>query len=264
MVENLTMLVIYSLIACCTIMFIVWLWAVKLKNAGVVDIFWSYNFPVIALIVFAYAEGFETRVMLICGMVILWGLRLGSHLALRVLGHIDEEEGRYKQLREDWAPNPDKRFFGFFQMQALSNVLLAVPFFIISVNPEPEISALEFAGLALWLLALCGEAIADEQLARFKKDQNNKGKICNVGLWHYSRHPNYFFEWLIWVGYFIFALSSPYGYLAIISPAIILYLLLRVTGIPLNEEQAVRSKGDLYREYQRTTSVFVPWLPKKL
>jgi steroid 5-alpha reductase family enzyme len=127
---------------------------------------------------------------------------------------------------------------------------------------KAKLPLLEYIGAGIWLIALTGEAIADWQLDQFKKDPANKGKVCNKGLWNYSRHPNYFFEWLIWVGYFVFALASPYGFIAIISPAIILYLLLNVTGIPATEEQSVRSKGDLYKEYQRTTSAFVPWFKK--
>jgi steroid 5-alpha reductase family enzyme len=100
-------------------------------------------------------------------------------------------------------------------------------------------------------------------LNAFKNDPTNKGKVCRVGLWNYSRHPNYFFEWLIWMAYLIFALASDGGWIAVFAPAIMLYLLLRVTGIPLTEENAIKSKGDLYREYQRTTSAFVPWFRKK-
>ncbi|GAC1303095.1 MAG: DUF1295 domain-containing protein [Mucilaginibacter sp.] len=244
-------------------MVLVWLWAHKIKNAGVVDIFWSYNFPVIALILLLFAPGFETRKLLICGMVIIAGLRLGTHLLVRITRHLGEEEGRYQQLRKEWAPNPEKKFFFFFQFQAISNVLLAIPFFIIAIYTKTEISPIEYTGVALWLVSVLGEAIADAQLASFKKDPKNKGKVCAAGLWNYSRHPNYFFEWLMWVSYFVFALASPCGYLAIISPAIILYLLLKVTGIPATEEQAVRSKGALYKKYQASTSVFVPWLKKK-
>jgi steroid 5-alpha reductase family enzyme len=243
-------------------MAVVWLWANRIKNAGVVDIFWSYNFPVIALILSFFADGFEIRKLLICAMVIIAGLRLGTHLLNRVVSHLDEEEGRYQHLRKEWAPNPDRKFFWFFQMQAISNVLLSIPFFIITINTDPKLSVLEYAGTALWIISFLGESLADRQLAHFKKDRINKGKICDTGLWHYSRHPNYFFEWLMWVSYFVFALASPYGYLAIISPAIILYLLLKVTGIPATEEQSLRSKGDLFKAYQKTTSVFVPWFKK--
>jgi len=256
-------LVLYSLIACCSIMLLVWFWANKIKNAGVVDIFWSYNFPVTAIILLLLAPGFETRKLLICGMVIVAGLRLGTHLAIRIIKHLHVEEGRYQQLRKEWAPNPERKFFFFFQFQAISNVLLAVPFFVITLNTETTLSLFEYAGAGLWLISVLGEATADAQLSAFKRDPENKGKVCDKGLWGYSRHPNYFFEWLMWVSYFVFALGSPYGYLGIISPAIILYLLLKVTGIPMTEEQSIRSKGDAFKAYQKRVSAFVPWFKKR-
>jgi len=244
-------------------MTLVWFWAKSIKNAGVVDIFWSYNFPVIAIILLFLADGFETRKLLICSMILLWGIRLGTHLARRVISHLDEEEGRYAQLRKEWAPIAEKKFFWFFQAQGLSNVFLAIPFFIITRNTSPKLSVFEYSGILFWIIAVIGETIADWQLDTFKKNPLNKGKVCDIGLWHYSRHPNYFFEWLIWVSYFIFALGSPYGFLAMLSPAIILYLLFKVTGIPATEEQSLRSKGALYTNYQKTTSAFFPWFKMK-
>jgi steroid 5-alpha reductase family enzyme len=252
----------YSLLACCIIMFLVWLWSYRIKNAGVVDIFWSYNFPVIAIILLLLAPGFETRKQLICGMVIIAGTRLGTHLAVRVLKHLRQEEPRYAQIRKEWGKNAEVKMALFFQMQAISNVLLAIPFFIITLNKNPKLGILEYAGAVLWLISVIGEATADAQLASFKKAPSNKGSVCDTGLWGYSRHPNYFFEWLMWVSYFVFALGSPYGYLAIISPAIILYLLLKVTGIPATEEQSLRSKGEAFKKYQQKTSAFVPWFKK--
>jgi len=260
--HSLLSLVIYSLIACCVIMALIWIWSYQIKNAGVVDIFWSYNFPVIALILWLFAPGLPLRKNILCGMVVFAGVRLGTHLALRVLKHMRQEEPRYAQIRKEWGKNAEPKMFGFFQMQAISNVLLAVPFFISAMNASAQISPLEYAGVALWLISVLGETIADRQLAAFKKDPANKGKVCDTGLWGYSRHPNYFFEWLMWVSYFVFALASPYGYLAIISPAIILYLLLKVTGIPMTEEQSLRTKGEAFKNYQAKVSVFVPWFKK--
>jgi steroid 5-alpha reductase family enzyme len=255
-------LILICLLACSAIMLLVWVWAVRIKNAGVVDIFWSYNFPVIAIILFLLADGYGPRKAVICGMIGLAGFRLGTHLAVRIISHIKEEEGRYQQLRKEWAPKPDRKFFWFFQAQALSNVLLAIPFFIIVINTDQSLSVFEHIGLGIWVVGFVGESVADWQLKEFKKDNKNKGEVCDRGLWNYSRHPNYFFEWTMWVSYFVFALASPYGYLAIISPAIILYLLLKVTGIPATEEQSLRSKGDKFRAYQKTTSVFVPWFKR--
>lgn len=234
----------------------------KINNAGIVDVFWSYNFPVIAIILLWLAPGFEPRKVLLCTMVIISGLRLGTFLAFRIFGHIEEEEGRYKKLRAEYGDHADSRFFLFFQYQAISNVILAIPFFIITDNVKTEISWLEYAGVFIWVVSLVGESIADQQLSNFKKDPSNKGKVCESGLWYYSRHPNYFFQWTMWVSYFVFAMASPYGLVAIISPAVILLLILKVTGIPPTEAQSLRSKGELYRQYQKTTSAFVPWFKK--
>src|ERR1700743_1131078 len=254
---SLLCLVLWSTAACCVIMACVWVWSYQIKNAGVVDIFWSYNFPVIAIILLLLAPGFETRKLVICSMVIFHGGRLGTHLLIRVTKHLRQEEPRYAQIRKEWGGKDEVKMAGFFQMQGLSNVLLAAPFFIITQNTTTRLNTFEYAGLAFWLLSVIGESIADGQLSAFKRNPANKGKVCDVGLWGYSRHPNYFFEWMIWVSYFVFALGSPYGYLAIISPAIILYLLLKVTGIPLTEEQSLRSRGDAFREYQKSVSAFV-------
>ncbi|MBC7864198.1 MAG: DUF1295 domain-containing protein [Bacteroidia bacterium] len=117
--------------------------------------------------------------------------------------------------------------------------------------------------IVLWFLCICGEGLSDLQLKLFKKDPANKGKVCQKGLWNYSRHPNYFFQLMIWVSVLIFALGSKYGWIAVVCPLSIGYLIFKVTGIPMTEEQALRSKGEAYKEYQRTTSAFIPWFKKK-
>jgi steroid 5-alpha reductase family enzyme len=244
------------------VMIVIWIWAYRIKNAGIVDIFWALNFTVIAAVIWFLADGNETRKRIVCLLAALWSLRLGIYLLIRVGSHLNEEEGRYKQLRQEWSPNPDFKFFIFFQMQALSNVFLAIPFFIIATNPNPQLSIFEYIGAGMWLLSIIGEGLSDWQLKQFKKNPTNKGKVCEYGLWNYSRHPNYFFQLMIWVSVFIFAIGSPYGWIAIVCPLIIGYLIFKVTGIPMTEEQSLRSKGDLYKEYQQTTSAFFP-LPKK-
>lgn len=234
----------------------------KIDNYGIVDVAWSYAFAVLAAFYVLAAPGWLPRRLLVGLMVALWSVRLGTHLYQRVMGHHPEEDGRYQQLRRDWAVGFAVRMFRFFQYQAWSVVLLGAPFVLAMLNPRVGFHPLEIAAVVLWFIALSGEALADAQLRAFKRNPTSKGQVCEVGLWRYSRHPNYFFEWLIWVSYALFAVASPWGWIGFLSPAIILYLLLRVTGIPLTEEQAVRSKGDAYRRYQQTTSVFVP-LPRK-
>jgi steroid 5-alpha reductase family enzyme len=125
------------------------------------------------------------------------------------------------------------------------------------------LSLSDVLGFVVWLVAIMGESLADLQLARFKALPANRGKVCSIGLWRYSRHPNYFFEWLIWVALFLFAAPAEWGWTTILCPAIMLFFLLRVTGIPYTEEQSLRSRGELYREYQRITPVFVPWFPRR-
>jgi steroid 5-alpha reductase family enzyme len=257
-------LILSALAGLCVLFVGLFFVARRLNNYGIVDVAWSYAFAVLAAFYAVFSPGWLPRRVLLASLVVLWSLRLGTHLYHRVMGHHPVEDGRYVQLRKDWAGNFLPKMAGFFQIQAVSVVLLGLAFVPSFLEPTPRFHPLEIAGAVLWVVALAGEALADRQLAVFKRDPANRGCVCDVGLWHYSRHPNYFFEWLVWVAYFVFALASPHGWIAVIGPATILGLLLRVSGIPLTEEQAVRSKGDAYRRYQQTTSAFVPWFPKRL
>jgi steroid 5-alpha reductase family enzyme len=232
----------------------------RLDNYGIVDVAWPYAFAPVALGYALGTDGAAGRRLALATMVGLWSLRLGTHLGRRVWRHHPEEDGRYRQLRRDWAENFSARMFGFFQLQALSVAGLALPFLLAMRNSAAFPRPLEIAGMILWCVALGGEALADRQLARFKRHAP-RGAVCDAGLWRYSRHPNYFFEWLVWVAFFVFASSSPWGWLGVIAPAAMLFLLLRVTGIPLTEEQAVRSKGEAYRRYQQRTYDFMPCRP---
>jgi steroid 5-alpha reductase family enzyme len=240
-----------------------YLLARRIDNYGVVDIAWSYAFGGTALLYALLGPGWIIRRALIAALVLVWSLRLGTHLLVRVSRHHPEEDGRYRQLRKQWASGFGMKMAGFFQMQAISVAALSAPFLLACRNPSTSLRPLELAGSALWLVAISGEALADAQLAAFKRDPANRGRVCDAGLWRFSRHPNYFCEWLIWVSYFVFACASPWGWVSLVSPACILWLLLGVTGIPMTEEQSLRSRGDAYRAYQRTTSAFVPWFRKR-
>jgi steroid 5-alpha reductase family enzyme len=187
-------------------------------------------------------------------------LRLGTYILLRVIKHHPVEDVRYESLRKRW-PGP-AMFLAFFELQAITVVIFSLPFLLVAFNMRAGLSTVEVAGLSLAGLSLCGEALADRQMRTFKADPANKGVVCQTGLWRYSRHPNYFFEALIWWAFFLVALDSPWGWTAIVCPLLMLQFLLKVTGIPLTEEYAVKSKGETYREYQRTTSAFVPWFRK--
>jgi len=243
-------------------MFVLWLVHLAIRNAAIVDVGWALCLALLAIYYAIAGPGYSPRKYAMAAMVGFWGFRLAGYLLFaRVLGH--PEEGRYVQLRKEWKRHLALRFLFFFEFQALLDIVLSVPFLLACLDVNAPLGILEKFGAGIWLVAMIGEAIADAQLHNFKKDPANAGKTCRAGLWNYSRHPNYFFEWLIWVGYAVFALASPWGWIGILSPALILYFLLGVTGIPATEAQALRSRGDEYREYQRTTSSFVPWFPKK-
>jgi steroid 5-alpha reductase family enzyme len=245
----------------CGLMLVLWLIHLPLRNAAIVDCGWAGGLALLGAIYAAMGGGYPLRALLIAGMAVLWGLRLAIYLLFtRVIGH--PEEGRYVQLRREWGGNLPLKFLLFFQFQALLCVVLSIPFLLSTLTRRAELSAFEYAGAALWLVAWMGELVVDSQLHRFKSNPDDRGAVCTAGLWKYSRHPNYFFEWLIWVAFALFAMGSPYGYLALFCPALMLFFLFRVTGIPATEAQALRSKGESYRQYQHSTSAFVPWFPR--
>ncbi|MEO5922827.1 MAG: DUF1295 domain-containing protein [Bryobacteraceae bacterium] len=240
------------------LMLALWLIHLRTGNAAIVDAGWAGGVGLLGILYAALGEGYWLRNAILAAMTGIWGFRLAVYLlATRIIGH--PEEGRYQELRRQWKTNISLKFLLFFQFQALLCVVLAIPFLAASRNESPMISVLEWAAVGLWGFAWVGESIADAQLAAFKRDAANRGKTCQVGLWHYSRHPNYFFEWLIWVAFALYGIASPNGFWGLLSPALMLYFVVRVTGIPATEAQALRTRGDEYRRYQQTTSAFVPW-----
>jgi steroid 5-alpha reductase family enzyme len=243
-------------------MFALWLIHLLIRNAAIVDAGWAAALGILALYYAVAGPGYPARKWAIASMAGFWGLRLAAYLLLsRVVGQ--PEEGRYVQLRKEWKNNLALRFLFFFEFQALLVAVLSLPFLLACLNTRTPLGRFEKFAAGLWLVSMIGEVIADLQLNAFKKNPDNHGKTYRAGLWRYSRHPNYFFEWLIWVSYAVFALASPWGWIGLISPALILYFLLGITGIAATEAQALRTRGNEYRAYQRTTSTFVPWFPKK-
>jgi steroid 5-alpha reductase family enzyme len=243
-------------------MTLVWYASVRLRNAGIVDIAWSATFALLALIYATLGSGDLTRRFAAAAMMVVWSLRLATHLGRRVLGHIELEDGRYAALRSKWGASANRKMFFFFHFQGATNVLLSTPVLIASLNGAPGFAAIELAGMVLWFVAVTGESVADVQLRRFKADPDNHRKVCTDGLWRYSRHPNYFFEWLVWVAFFLFAMGSPWGWITAYCPLLMLWFLYKVTGIPATEEHSLSTRGDAYRRYQQTTSAFVPWFPR--
>ncbi len=234
----------------------------RIDNYSIVDVVWSYAFGVLTLFYALAGTGWVPRRIVVAIVVGIWSARLGTHLARRIRAHHPSEDGRYVTMRREWGDRLASRMFRFFEIQAASVIVLGLPFLVICSNAREGFAFLEVLGLAVCVIGVAGESVADAQLARFKADHANAGRVCDVGLWRLSRHPNYFFEWTIWVGYWLMACGAgPWGVATIIAPAAILYLLLRVTGVPLSEAQSLRSRGDAYRRYQAATSMFVPLPP---
>jgi len=230
-------------------------------DATVVDAGWAVTLALLAALYAALGPGCLAYRILVAVTAGPAYLRVASVL-LRRGG--PGEDGRYRDLRAKWTERggAQRRFFVFYQAQAVLALGLSAPFLLACFDRHQGLQPAAWAGAALWVVSAAGEALADRQLRRFKADPSNEGKTMRYGLWRYSRHPNYFFQWTSWVAYALIASQAPWGWLGWISPALILYLILFVTGIPPSEEQALRSRGDDYRRYQRETSPFVPWFPR--
>ncbi len=239
---------------------LVWGISVQIKNYGLLDAAWSYAIAILAPFYAWCGPGYAPRKWIAAAIGATWSVRLGTYILRRVIKHHPTEDARYETLRQRW-PGPGM-FLAFFELQALVALIFSLPFLLAAFNPTPQLRPVELIGLGVAVLALFGEALADRQMRSFKSDPANKSKVCQSGLWAYSRHPNYFFEATVWLGFFLFALASDWGWLAVSCPLLMLYFLLKVTGIPLTEEYAIKSKGDAYREYQRTVSAFIPWFRK--
>ena len=253
--------IIPALIFASLLMLVLWLIQIKTRNAGTVDVAWSFATGLIG-VWFAYAvvEGTVVRNIIVGSMIGIWGVRLGVHLYRRVMS--ESEDGRYRYMRESCGKYVQPVMFVFFQIQAGWAILFALPVLVAVSNPSASLGIADYLGIAVWLISMFGEHVADQQLSQFRNNPDNKGKVCKTGLWRYSRHPNYFFEWLHWFAYILIGYGSDIGWLAWAIMVLMLVFLLKVTGIPHTESQSLRSRGDAYRQYQKETSIFIPLPPK--
>ena len=255
-------LLVVGLVLASSVMAALWYLQVRIRDASHVDVAWAVLIACCAIAYALLADGDVGHRVLAAALASIWGFRLGGYLLFnRVLGK--EEDGRYQELRRRWAPHENRNFFVFFQAQALFVVFFSLPFAFISLETESGFGALVWAGIAVWAIGNVGTIVSDRQLAQWRTNPENKGKTARGGLWGRSRHPNYFFEWVNWCGNALVATATPWGWIAWLVPAGLLYLLFKVTGIPETEAQALRSRDD-YAEYQRTTSVFVPLPPRRM
>lgn len=245
-------------------------WAVQKRSgqSGWADVFWSFAIGLGGLVAALMTEGSAPieRSWLVAAMVGFWSIRLGFHILART-ANASYEDPRYADLRREWGDMFQARLFGFLQIQALCGVGLVVTIYAAAQRPGPALSIADYAGVALLILSVVGEGLADRQLRAFTADKANHGKVCDKGLWAWSRHPNYFFEWLGWVAYPIIAIDLSggwwQGWLALIGPALMYWLLVHVSGIPPLEAHMLRSRGDAFKSYMARTSAFFPLPPRK-
>ncbi len=250
-----------ALVAASLAMAALWLVQRRHGDAGIVDVAWSAGIGACALAFAVLADGWVPRRALVGALGAAWSLRLAIYIWRRVRG--GPEDGRYQELRRQYGPRVQTFFFWFYQFQGVAVVLFALPLLLAMRAPSAAFTAWDAAGAAIWLIAVAGEATADAQLARFRRNPANRGRTCRDGLWRYSRHPNYFFEFVHWFAYVAIGIGAPWGALTLLGPALMLFFLLKVTGIPVTEQRALATRGDDYRRYVETTSAFVPWFPRR-
>ncbi|HUO22501.1 MAG TPA: DUF1295 domain-containing protein [Caulobacteraceae bacterium] len=237
------------------------------RNVGWVDVFWTLGVGVAgaALALFPKGDAPFARQALVASMAAVWSLRLGLFVAWRVA--TGPEDRRYVEMREDWGGDFQARLAGFVLIQAPVGLILAVSIMLAARNPRPGLGLTDLAGAALWLLAVGGEALADDQLRRFKADPASHGRICDRGLWAWSRHPNYFFEWLGWLAYPVIAWPSSavyaWGWATWVAPVLMFLVLDRGTGVPPLEAHLAKSRGQAFADYRARVSRFFPAPPRK-
>lgn len=243
-------------------MAILWIASLILRNSSIVDIFWGAGFVMANWVYLALTpDGFPARKWLLSILVTIWGLRLSLYILWRNWGK--EEDFRYRKWREEaggewWW----RSLFKVFVVQGVLMWIISAPLLAAQISPTPaRMTILDFVAIALWAIGFFFEAVGDLQMARFKANPANKGKVMNTGLWRYTRHPNYFGEATMWWAYYLVAAAAG-GFLTVFSPILMTTLLLRVSGVALLEKSLKETKPK-YKEYVETTSAFIPWFPRK-
>jgi steroid 5-alpha reductase family enzyme len=242
-------------------MTLLWIGSVIARNVSIVDLFWGLGFVFVALFYFMETDGYLTRKIIVMLLVAVWGLRLSIYLAWRNIGK--GEDFRYRQFRKKYG---EKRYWwiSFFQTFLLQGVLMwliSVPLLAAQYyGKNDSLGIIDYAGIILWITGFFFETTGDIQLALFKADQSNKGKVMDKGLWRYTRHPNYFGDSVVWWGFGFFCLASG-SYLPVLGSVLMTALIIKVSGVALLEKSLTDQKPQ-YKEYIQKTSAFLPWFPK--
>jgi len=235
------------------------------KDNSIADIAWGLGFVLVAALTFL-RRGALFLPLIVTALVAVWGARLSLHILLR--SRKRGEDPRYAEWRRKWGRAYVWRsYLQVFLLQGLFLLIISSPVILVNFAPhEPGLNAdggwgTWLIGVFVWFVGFFFEAVGDAQLARFKRDPDNKGRIMDQGLWRYSRHPNYFGESLMWWGIFLVALEGAYGWTTVVSPLLITFLLVKVSGVPILEKRYAGNAE--FQAYARRTSVFIPWFPKK-
>ncbi len=251
-----------------------WMVQQRTGNSGWVDTIWTFAVGLVgagsALWPVADAAP-NARQWLVAALVAIWSVRLGLHIAVRTAGITDDP--RYAAFAREWGADSPRRMFVFLQNQGFGSIPLVFAIFVAARFPQAALRFHDYLGALILLIGIAGEALADAQLRNFRLDPANKGRVCDVGLWRWSRHPNYFFEWFGWLAYPVIAISIrdpltypfyyPWGWASLLAPVFMYWILVHVTGIPPLEQQMLRARGERYRDYQSRTSMFFPLPPQK-
>ena len=244
-----------------------WVAQRAIGDSGWIDVFWTFGTGAVgvaaALLPYAALDGPSARQGLVAAIVALWSARLGGYIAVRV-AKAEGEDARYRHFRDIWGQDYQATLYRFVMPQAAVTAILCVSIHVASHRTAPGLDPRDIAGALVLLIAIGGEALADRQLARFKATNRTKGAICDTGLWRWSRHPNYFFEWFGWLAYPVIALDPavPVTWLTLLAPAVMYGVLRYLTGVKPLEETMIASRGDAYRRYQARTSAFIPLPPQ--
>jgi steroid 5-alpha reductase family enzyme len=251
--------------ALCALMALAWIVQQRTGNSGWVDTIWTFSVGLVGMVAALWpfsAEALPARQWMVAALVLAWALRLGLHIAVRSAGIHDDP--RYADYARQWGADAPRKMFVFLQQQALGSIPLVFAIFLAAQVPVAEFRAQDYLGALILFAGIAGEGIADAQLKRFRENPANRGRVCDAGLWRWSRHPNYFFQWFGWLAYPVIAIApgSLVGVAALLAPLFMFWILNYVTGVPPLEEQMARSRGDAWRAYQLRTSRFFPFPPR--
>lgn len=255
-------ILVTSLALTAVLMTSVWLLSLAQRDASIVDIFWGLGFVLIAHVACALGGGYAGRKLLVTALTTVWGLRLALYLLWRNWGH--EEDYRYQAMRRHHGTRfPWVSLYLVFGLQGALMWVISLPLQVAQLAPLPaHLTWLDALATALWAGGLLFESVGDWQLARFKADPANRGRVMDRGLWAYTRHPNYFGDAVVWWAYFLIAAGTPHGVWTVISPLLMTFMLMRVSGVALLERKLVKTRPQ-YTAYTRCTNAFIPWFPKK-